>query len=198
MEKSENTINPDIKISSSPAGHVAWIDPASGGSEVTLDGLTHKLISINETPNLIAPVTLGSTRNGKTSYNTYYPQTPYTIEEEKMDYEKELDNLKLELIDILSRNLPTEYDCDEGFLRIHDDSVYIGIYHSWEYRVMFDPHHPGEMDEVICSLEYGVIYGKNNKHGISPTVYMPLDDAIDDFKEVIKKFKQFSELKEES
>lgn len=196
MEKSENTINPDIKISSSPAGHVAWLDPAAGGSEVDLDNLTSKLISINEAPNLIAPVTLGSTRNGKTSYNTYYPQTPYAIED--MDYQKELDRLKLELLDILSRHLPSDFECDKGFIRIHDDSVYIGIYHSWEYRVMFDPKHHGEIDEMICSLEYGVIYGKDNKHGIAPTVYMSLDDAIEAFDDIISKFKQNEKVEEES
>lgn len=127
-------------IASSPNGHTAvWNDTSN-----LMNGVADELSQTANSPitmKQLQSILETSTPQGA-SPHTWYVPTPYSpphcsIEEIRPEHEV-LGELKVRMLDLLTRAMPTSECFDEGEITISKESIMIVLNRSWTIHAMFD------------------------------------------------------------
>ena len=174
-------------IASSPNGHTAvWNDTSN-----LMNGVTNEL---SQTAN--SPITTEqldtletSTPRGASPYTWYVPTpyspTAYSLEKRRLEHEV-IGELKVRMLDLLTRAMPASEYFDEGTITISKESIMIALYQSWTIHAMFD----GENYD----LENGILNVLLDDIG-PDTRFLTIEEVIEECESILDEYE--NKLKED-
>lgn len=161
-------------ISTDPAGHVACCDIKTS----------------------IGQPTLTSIRPSGIVTTTWSP-TGFTADpkHEFVDVYASLEDLRVKMIDLMTSNLPQEFDCDLGNVDINEDSIYLKLKNSMTISALWCKADIGKLDKAFIAIDYGPIYLKDEDY-IKKTRFISIEEAIKQWNGLIKNFNLNKKLKD--